>query len=86
MTSVLDSPRVEAITQAAKCEDWNAAGNLYLELSLQTRGTRDRVRVEALAPCIRRRDAEGLQAVVKALLAADERSCILVGMQVRPIL
>ena len=65
--------RVEAVRQAAERQDWNAAADLYIDLSLQMRGTRDRVRVEALAPFVRLRDAAGIDAVVRELRAADER-------------
>ncbi|MDA0204943.1 MAG: hypothetical protein O3A53_12035 [Acidobacteria bacterium] len=70
---MFDFSRLEAVRQAAERQDWNAAGDLYIDLSLQLRGTRDRVRVEALAPYVRLRDAEGIQAVVKELCAANER-------------
>jgi hypothetical protein len=70
---VFDFLRLEALKQAAERQDWNAAGDLYIELSLQTRGTRDRVRVEALAPYVRLQDAGGVGAVVKELCDADKR-------------
>ena len=73
IAGVFDLSRLEAVKQAAERQDWNAAGDLYIELSLQTRGTRNRIRVEALAPYVRLRDAEGVGAVVKELSDADER-------------
>ncbi len=73
ITGVFDLSRLEAVKQAAERQDWNAAGDLYIELSLQTRGTPNRIRIEALAPYVRLRDAEGVGAVVKELSDSDER-------------
>ena len=70
---MLDVSRLQALKRAAEGQDWNAAGDLYIELSLQTRGTRDRVRVEALAPYVRLQDAGGVGAVVKELCDSDKR-------------
>jgi len=70
---VFDLSRLEQVKQAAERQDWHAAGELYIALSLQMRGTRDRIRVEALAPYVRLQDADGVGAVVNELCAADER-------------
>ena len=59
--------------QAAERNDWDAAGEAYIQLSLQTRGTRDRLRIEVLAPYVRLRDAERVATIAKDLSAADQR-------------
>lgn len=51
--------------------DWALAGEAYIELSLAARGSADRFRVEALAPYVRLRDAEGIAAVIDELLAGE---------------
>lgn len=70
---MFDFSRLEAVKQAAERNDRNAAGEAYIQLSLQTRGTRDRFRIEALAPYLRFRDAEGVAAIATDLWAADQR-------------
>ncbi len=70
---MFDFSRLEAVKQAAERDDWNAAGEAYIQLSLQTRGTRDRFRIEALAPYLRLRDAERVTAIAKDLSAVDPR-------------
>ena len=68
---MIDGPRLEGIRQAACDGDWALTGGLYIELSLAARGSADRVRVEAIAPYIRLRDAEGIAAVVDEILRGE---------------
>ncbi|MDA0207511.1 MAG: hypothetical protein O2917_11265 [Acidobacteria bacterium] len=70
---MFDFSRLEAVQQAAERNDWDAAGEAYIELSLQMRGTRDRFRIEVLAPYVRLRDAERVAAIARDLSAADHR-------------
>lgn len=65
--AMIDSARLEQLRQAATAEDWPLAGELYIELSLAARGSSDRWRVEALAPCIRLRDSTSVVAVIAEL-------------------
>ena len=58
---------LERLRQAARAGDWALAGEAYIELSLAARGSADRVRVEAIAPYVRLRDAEGVAFVVNEL-------------------
>ncbi len=70
---MFDFSRLEAVKLVAERDDWNAAGEAYIQLSLQTRGTRDRFRIEALAPYLRLRDTERVAAIAQELSAADQR-------------
>ena len=42
---MLDRERMERLRESAAAEDWPLAGELYIELSHETRGTPDRVRI-----------------------------------------
>jgi hypothetical protein len=70
---MIDCPRLEGIRQAALSGDWALAGEAYIELSLAARGSADRFRVEAIAPYIRLRDAEGVVAAIDELLKCERR-------------
>lgn len=70
-SSMLDRERLERLRETAAVEDWPLAGEIYIELSLETRGTSDRTRIERLARYVRLRDAAGLFVVVDELLKSD---------------
>lgn len=70
---MLDQERLEQLRDAAERGDWSAAGDVYIELSLETRSTPDRTRIERLAPYVRVRDAAGLFVVVDELLKSDQQ-------------
>ena len=76
---MLHRERLERLGQAARAGDWALAGEEYIELSLAARGSRDRFLIEALAPYVRLRDANGIAKVVHELLATDPE----LGKQVR---
>ena len=68
-TSMIDRERLELIRRASLDGDWALAGEAYIELSLAASGSTDSFCVEAIAPHVRLRDAEGLAAVIDELLA-----------------
>lgn len=67
---MIDAQRLEQLRVAGQAADWPLAGEIYIELSLGARGSRDRFQLEALAPYVRLRDAEGLAVIAENLRAA----------------
>ncbi len=66
---VLNAYRLKQLKQASGAEDWTAAADICLKLSLESKGTRDEFCVEELAGAVRRKDAEWLEFIINQLVA-----------------
>ncbi len=68
-----DRAKLALLTQAVERDDWTAAADVCLELSLAAKGTDDVFYTEALASAVRLRESEWLSSVIHELTrtAAD---------------
>lgn len=68
---MLDPVKLRRLKQAATYGDWIGASEIALELSLESKGTRDEFIVEALPLAVRSQDAEWLAVIINELTAPE---------------
>lgn len=68
---MLDPEKLEQLRQAAARDDWDAAGDLYVELTLTARSAATRLRVESLAWAVRLKDYAALVALAEKLTSSS---------------
>lgn len=66
---MLDPVKLGALRKCAVNEDWAAAADTCLELSLASKGTPDEFNVEELALTVRLKDGERLAVIIDELTA-----------------
>jgi len=66
---VLNAYRLKQLKQASGAEDWTAAADICLELSLKSKGTRDEFYVEEMATAVQRKDTEWLEFIIDQVTA-----------------
>ncbi len=66
---MLDQVKLRRLKQAPTDDDWVAASDIALELSLESKGTADEFYVEELAGAVRRKDTEWLAFIIDQLVA-----------------
>lgn len=64
---MIDQEKLELLKQAAARDDWRAAGDLYIELTLTAQSAATRQRVESLAWAVRLRDYSALLVLAERL-------------------
>ncbi len=68
---MLDQVKLRRLKQASTDDDWIAATNVALELSLESKGTPEEFLADALPPAVRSQDAEWLAVIINELTAPD---------------
>jgi hypothetical protein len=61
---MLDRVKLELLKQAAERDDWSAAGDVCLELSLAAQDTDDLFYTEALSSAVRLRETDWLSSII----------------------
>ena len=61
--------RLKQLKQASGAEDWTAAADICLKLSLESKETTHEFYVEELAAAVRRKDTEWLEFIINQLVA-----------------
>jgi hypothetical protein len=68
---MLDRLKLERLREASAADDWAAAADVCLKLSLESKGTKDEFNVEELALTVRLKDAERLAVIIDELIASE---------------
>ena len=66
---MLDQVKLRRLKQTSTDGDWIAATDVALELSLESKGTKDEFCVEEMAMAVRRKDTEWLEFIINQLVA-----------------
>ncbi len=66
---VLNAYRLKQLKQASGAEDWTAAADICLKLSLESKETTDEFYAEELAMAVQRKDTEWLEFIINQLVA-----------------
>ena len=66
---VVNAYRLKQLKQASGAEDWAAAADICLKLSLESKGTTDEFYVDEMAMAVRREDTEWLEFIINQLVA-----------------
>ena len=66
---VVNAYRLKQLKQASEAEDWAAAADICLKLSLESKGTTDEFYVDEMAMAVRRKDTEWLEFIINQLVA-----------------
>ena len=66
---VVNAYRLKQLKQASGAQDWTAAADICLKLSLESKGTKDEFYVEEMAVAVQRKDTEWLEFIIDQLVA-----------------